>query len=132
MKTLSLSLSISILIPVLAFAQQGERIFKQTCATGYCHGARGEAGGAPRLAGRGFDKDYIDTTIARGIPGTAMQGFGQWVSLKNLDLDIKIPLVILKASCLTAQKHAPAIPTNWRTAFSSNPSAKRREQNRQR
>jgi mono/diheme cytochrome c family protein len=84
MKTLSLSLSISILIPVLAFAQQGERIFKQTCATGYCHGARGEAGGAPRLAGRGFDKDYIDTTIARGIPGTAMQGFGNTLSRSDL------------------------------------------------
>jgi len=73
-----------MLIPALAFAQQGEKIFKQTCATGYCHGARGEAGGAPRLAGRGFDQDYIVTTIAHGIPGTAMQGFGNTLSRSDL------------------------------------------------
>jgi mono/diheme cytochrome c family protein len=78
------ALSVAILIPALAFAQQGEKIFKQTCATGYCHGARGEAGGAPRLAGRGFDQEYISTTIARGIPGTAMQGFGNTLSRSDL------------------------------------------------
>jgi len=83
-KALPLTLSISILIPAIAFAQQGEKIFKQTCATGYCHGARGEAGGAPRLAGRGFDQDYITTTIARGIPGTAMQAFGTTLSRSDL------------------------------------------------
>jgi mono/diheme cytochrome c family protein len=83
-KALPFSLSISILIPVIACAQQGEKIFKQTCATGYCHGAKGEAGGAPRLAGRGFDQDYINTTIARGIPGTAMQGFGNTLSRSDL------------------------------------------------
>jgi mono/diheme cytochrome c family protein len=83
-KTLPLALSITILIPTIAFAQQGEKIFKQTCATGYCHGARGEAGGAPRLAGRGFDQDYITSTIARGIPGTAMQGFGNTLSRSDL------------------------------------------------
>lgn len=77
-------LSVSILIPAIAFAQQGEKIFKQTCATGYCHGARGEAGGAPRLAGRGFDQEYITSTITRGIPGTAMQGFGNTLSRSDL------------------------------------------------
>jgi mono/diheme cytochrome c family protein len=83
-KTLPLFLLVSVLIPAIAFGQQGEKIFKQTCATGYCHGARGEAGGAPRLAGRGFDQDYITTTIARGIPGTAMQGFGNTLSRSDL------------------------------------------------
>jgi mono/diheme cytochrome c family protein len=83
-KTLPLFLLVSILIPAIAFAQQGEKIFKQTCATGYCHGARGETGGAPRLAGRGFDQDYITTTIARGIPGTAMQGFGNTLGRSDL------------------------------------------------
>jgi mono/diheme cytochrome c family protein len=78
------TLSVLIILPALAFAQQGEKIFNQTCATGYCHGARGEAGGAPRLAGRGFDQDYINTTIARGIPGTAMQAFGTTLSRSDL------------------------------------------------
>ena len=30
--------------------KQGEEVFNKSCATGYCHGARGTAGGAPRLA----------------------------------------------------------------------------------
>src|SRR5271165_3211246 len=75
----------SILIPALALAQtQGEKIFNQTCATGYCHGSKGAPGGAPRLAARGFDRAYIDTTIARGIPGTAMPAFGN--AMKRNDL----------------------------------------------
>lgn len=65
-------------------ATQGEKIFVQTCATGYCHGVKGATGGAPRLAARGFDKDYIDSTIARGIPGTAMRGFGDTLSRTDL------------------------------------------------
>jgi mono/diheme cytochrome c family protein len=84
-KALSLSLSLSILIPAIAFAQpQGEKIFNQTCATGYCHASKGATGGAPRLAARGFDQAYINTTIARGIPGTAMPAFGSTLSRSNL------------------------------------------------
>jgi mono/diheme cytochrome c family protein len=81
MKTLALSL----LLPAIALAQtQGERIFNQTCATGYCHGSKGATGGAPRLAARGFDQAYINTTIARGIPGTAMPAFGSTLSRGDL------------------------------------------------
>ena len=76
--------ALSILIPAIAFAQQGEKIFNQTCATGYCHGSKGTTGGAPRLAARGFDRAYIDTTIARGIPGTAMPAFGTTLSRGDL------------------------------------------------
>jgi len=78
------TLSLSILIAALAFAQQGEKIFNQTCATGYCHGVKGVTGGAPRLAARGFDQAYINTTIARGIPGTAMPAFGNTLSRSDL------------------------------------------------
>jgi mono/diheme cytochrome c family protein len=78
------TLLIWFLLSAIAFGQQGEKIFKQTCATGYCHGARGEAGGAPRLAGRGFDQEYISNTITRGIPGTAMQAFGNTLSRGDL------------------------------------------------
>ncbi len=76
-----------ILIPATVLAQttsQGEKIFNQTCATGYCHGAKGATGAAPRLAGRGFDKAYIDSTIAHGIAGTSMRAFGN--ALNNSDL----------------------------------------------
>lgn len=81
--------ALTILIPVMTFAQtvliqQGEKVFDQTCATGYCHGAKGATGGAPRLAARGFDKQYIDGTIARGIPGTAMRAFAGTLTRADL------------------------------------------------
>jgi mono/diheme cytochrome c family protein len=72
-----------LLVPALACAQglqetiaQGEKVFNQSCATGYCHGTKGAAGGAPRLVARGFDQAYINTTVTRGVPGTAMPAFG--------------------------------------------------------
>jgi mono/diheme cytochrome c family protein len=78
------TVALSLLIPAIAFAQQGEKIFNQTCATGYCHSSKGVTGGAPRLAARGFDRAYIDTTIARGIPGTAMPAFATTLSRSDL------------------------------------------------
>lgn len=72
-------------IPVLGWAQSsGEKVFAQSCATGYCHGGRGVAAGAPRLAGRGFDQAYITNTIMRGLPGTAMPAFGATLSRADL------------------------------------------------
>jgi mono/diheme cytochrome c family protein len=71
-----------ILVPALTWAQnlqevlkQGEDVFNKTCASGYCHGARGAGGGAPRLAARGFDQASIMKAVRNGIPGTAMQPF---------------------------------------------------------
>jgi mono/diheme cytochrome c family protein len=55
--------------------KRGETVFASTCATGYCHGSKGAAGGAPRLAARGFDQAYIAGTVARGVSGTAMPAF---------------------------------------------------------
>ncbi|HYL34863.1 MAG TPA: c-type cytochrome [Bryobacteraceae bacterium] len=55
---------------------RGADLFNQTCASGYCHGARGVGGGAPRLAARGFTEEYIAQTVRRGVPGTAMPEFG--------------------------------------------------------
>ena len=68
-----------IFIPALAGGQnltdvlkQGEDVFNKTCATGYCHGAQGAGGGAPRVSARGFDQTFINNTVTRGIPTTAM------------------------------------------------------------
>jgi len=55
--------------------KQGEQVFATTCATGYCHGVKGSAGGAPRLAARGFDQTYISNIVTRGVPGTGMASF---------------------------------------------------------
>jgi len=84
-------------IPVLGWSQgisdvkRGEQVFAQSCATGYCHGAKGAPAGAPRLAGRGFDQTYITNTIMRGLPGTAMLGFG--TTLSRVDLGAVIAYV---------------------------------------
>jgi mono/diheme cytochrome c family protein len=64
--------------------KQGEQVFQKSCATGYCHGAKGAPAGAPRLAGRGFDQAYIANTAARGLAGTAMPAFGTTLSRADL------------------------------------------------
>ena len=64
---------------------QGEKVFNQTCATGYCHALKGgSGGGAPRLAARGFEEGYISGVTTRGVPGTAMPSFG--TSLSRVEL----------------------------------------------
>jgi mono/diheme cytochrome c family protein len=74
-----------LIVPALAWSQSlGEKVFAQSCATGYCHGAKGTPAGAPRLAGRGFDQSYITSTIMRGLPGTAMPALGTTLSRTDL------------------------------------------------
>ena len=80
-----------LLIPALGRTQslqdmlkRGEQVFSQSCATGYCHGGKGAAAGAPRLAGRGFDQAYVNSTVVRGLPGTAMPAFGSTLSRADL------------------------------------------------
>ena len=63
----------------------GEQVFNITCATGYCHAPEGGlGGGASRLAGRGFEQDYIRRATASGLPGTAMPAFGELLSAGDL------------------------------------------------
>jgi mono/diheme cytochrome c family protein len=83
-----LRVTILLVIPVIVPAQDmlthGQDVFNQSCATGYCHGLKGAAAGAPRLAARGFDQDHLTQVIRSGIPGTAMPAFG--LVLKRADL----------------------------------------------
>jgi mono/diheme cytochrome c family protein len=67
-----------------AMVKQGEQVFATTCATGYCHGARGGASGAPRLAARGFDAAYIRNVVSNGIPDTGMPSFSAKLSRPDL------------------------------------------------
>jgi mono/diheme cytochrome c family protein len=67
-----------------AVLAQGEKIFNQTCSAGYCHGAKGVAGGAPRLAARGFDQAFINATVMRGVAGTSMTAFANTLSRPEL------------------------------------------------
>ncbi len=115
------ALLLSILVPAIALAQTpGEKIFNQTCATGYCHGAKGATGGAPRLAGRGFDQAYINTTISRGITGTAMPAFGNTLSRSDLTV-VAAYVASLNGAVAAVSDKAPALSpeaTRGRELFS--------------
>jgi len=78
-----------LVFAAVAFAQdplaRGTDIFNKSCATGYCHQVSGAAGGnAPRLAGRGFEADYIARVIQNGIAGTPMPAFGSTLARADL------------------------------------------------
>src|SRR6516164_4823632 len=92
--------------------KRGEAVFASTCAVGYCHGSKGSAGSAPRLAARGFDQNYIATTVARGISGTAMPSFAR--SLPRPDLAAVIAYLAtlngVANPSLGDQGSAPATP----------------------
>jgi mono/diheme cytochrome c family protein len=78
---LALSCSAQNLNDVL---KQGEQVFAKSCATGYCHGIRGGASGAPRLVGRGFNQAYISNVVARGVTDSGMPSFATRLSRPDL------------------------------------------------
>jgi len=80
MKPLILLCAVAITCAAQEVVKHGEQVFAKTCATGYCHGARGAASGAPRLAGRGFNQAYIASVAMRGIPGAGMPSFATTLS----------------------------------------------------
>lgn len=87
MRPLCVLLLASALLPAQDLKQalhQGEEVFKTNCATGYCHGQNGAAGGAPRLAARGFDQATINNVVSRGVAGTAMPAFAGTLSRADL------------------------------------------------
>jgi cytochrome c553 len=64
--------------------RRGEEIYTANCATAYCHGPKGAFAGAPRLAARGFDAEFLNATIRGGIAGTAMTGFAGTLQASDL------------------------------------------------
>jgi len=99
-------------VPALAAAQnlpdilkQGEDVFNKTCANGYCHGSQGVGAGAPRLSARGFDQTFINNTVTRGVPNTAMQSFANTLSRAELTA------VVAYVARLNGVVN-PVIPTN--------------------
>lgn len=64
---------------------RGAEIYKATCGVAYCHGSGGSAARAPQLAGRGFDAQYIFSTVLSGKPGTAMPAFIQQLKSEEIE-----------------------------------------------
>lgn len=82
----------------------GERIFAQNC-TGYCHGASGEAGHAPRLRGRGFEQGYVLRVVRDGIARSSMPAWKGRLS------DHEIAAVVRYVESLSSgEAHAAAQP----------------------
>jgi mono/diheme cytochrome c family protein len=93
---------------------QGEKVFNQTCATGYCHALKGgSGGGAPRLAARGFEEAFINGVTTRGVPGSAMPAFGTTLSRSELASVIAYvgSLNGLTPSATTGPRGMPAGPS---------------------
>lgn len=88
-------------------AQRGQAVFARTCASGYCHGAQGAGGGAPRLAARGFDQAYITNKIANGVEGSGMPAFGKTLPKAELD---SVTAYVASLNGITPGKAAAATP----------------------
>ena len=55
-----------------AVIAQGNKLFAQNCATGYCHGAEGRAARGPDLRNRDWETQKLFSVIQGGVPGTTM------------------------------------------------------------
>src|ERR1700693_2154048 len=87
MKKLAAAFMLAISCPAQDLTEvlsHGEQVFAKSCATGYCHGVKGGAGGAPRLVGRHFDQAYINNVVTRGVPDTGMPSFATRLSRPDL------------------------------------------------
>lgn len=70
---------------LLAQDETGARIFRQTCAQGYCHGSGGTQGRAPKLIGRAYDAQVALKIINDGVPNTGMPGFKDRLSSADVN-----------------------------------------------
>ena len=65
--------------------EQGGKLFAQSCATGYCHGADGAAARGPRLRDRQFTREYLVRVTRDGIPRSAMPAWKDRFSAAEID-----------------------------------------------
>ena len=79
------------------FISQGEGLFAQNCAVGYCHGSVGRAGRGPRLRGREWDKNYLFKVTIEGVPNSSMPGWKDRLTEKEIASVIAYILTLSKA-----------------------------------
>ena len=73
MRLIILLLAVSLL--PAADLDLGLRVFRTSCAVGYCHGSGGSAGRAPKLTGRQFEHAFVLKITRDGVPNTGMPGW---------------------------------------------------------
>jgi mono/diheme cytochrome c family protein len=86
----------------------GARVFLHTCAQGYCHGAAGQQGRAPKLLGRAYDPAAAMSIIADGIGNTGMPGFKERLTAAELTA---VVAYVVKISGGDASKQVTAAAT---------------------
>lgn len=101
-------LAVAVLTSGQDIVKQGEAVFNKSCATGYCHGARGTNGGAPRIAARGFDQAFISNTVRNGVPRTAMPAFGTTLPRADLTAVVAYVASLNGVTNLVANSGSPA------------------------
>jgi putative heme-binding domain-containing protein len=97
------------------FIAEGAKLFAPNCGSGYCHGAGGMGGGAPRLRGKDLDPQYIFKAVSNGISGTAMLSFKSdfseeeiWKLVAFIFSDAKVNSLPEPSSTKPAPTSAPA------------------------
>ena len=91
----------------------GRRVYAQTCANQNCHGDQGAAGRAPALAEREFTRDYVMRITRDGVPDTAMPGWGEQLSVEELETVVSYVVSIQGPSEEAAEELDPDRP--WLT-----------------
>jgi mono/diheme cytochrome c family protein len=108
MRVLAILCTVALSCAAQNVAKHGEQVFAKSCATGYCHGVKGGASGAPRLAGRGFNQAYINNVVTRGIPGTGMASFSTTLSPADLKAVVAYVATLNGAANTEVEEQAPS------------------------
>ena len=103
-----------LLLPVAALnaqssLEEGSALVKQRCSVGYCHGLEGRAGRAPRLANRGFERDYLYKVIRDGIPNSSMPAFKATLTEKQIDSVVAYVVSLTPGGAPVAAPPAPLV-----------------------
>jgi mono/diheme cytochrome c family protein len=81
---------LAISCAALAVAQQdpyeeGAKVFKLTCAQGYCHGSGGTQGRAPKLIGQNYEAAAVRKIVESGVAGTGMPAFKDRLNAEQMN-----------------------------------------------
>jgi len=97
-----------------AFAAEidGGQIFKIRCSIGYCHGAEGKPGRAPKLRERDFTGTYLHKVITDGIPNSSMPAFKEL--LNPAEISTVVNYVLSLSGKAPVQETAPSEPATLR------------------
>lgn len=125
MRILSLLFVIAPAFAQNALYDSGAKVFKLSCAQGYCHGSGGTQGRAPKLIGRTYDAAAVRRIIEGGVPGTGMPAFKDRLDAEQLTAVLFYVVQISggdtsriqAASAASGKQTMPALASTGKAAF---------------